>query len=84
MCALFGLVLGVSLMFWISGNAYARGGTYHHSEFVPFSSTTTTRTPPPVTERHQCRGSAGRQSCTRCFRHYLPDASLARPSCVWR
>ena len=35
MCALFGLVLCVSLMFWTSGNAYARGGTYHRAEFVP-------------------------------------------------
>lgn len=83
MCALLGLVLCVSLMFWTSGNAYARGGTYHHAEFVPFNSKTT-RPPPQVTERHQCRGSAGSQSCTRCFTHYLPDASLARPTCVWR
>ena len=65
MRALFGLVLCVSLMFWTSGNAYARGGTYHHAEFVLFSSKMATRKPPLVAEHRQCQRSAGHQPCTR-------------------
>ena len=68
MRTLFGSMVCVGLMSWTPNSTYARGGTYHHAEFVPFSSITTIRKPaPPVTERHKCRWFAGRYFCTRRF-----------------
>jgi hypothetical protein len=42
MCKLSLSILCIGAALVISSGAYARGGTYHHAEFVPLRSQTTT------------------------------------------
>ncbi len=60
MRVLFGLLLCVSLMLWTSNDAYARGGTYHHAEFVPFRSEMAAHKSAPAIETHQHRRFTGK------------------------
>ena len=58
--------LCVVLTFAIPSAAAAKGGTYHHAEFVPLSSITATKQPAKGSNGcHQCRCFKGAQPCVR-------------------
>ena len=44
MCKLSLSILCIGAALVLSSSAFARGGTYHHAEFVPLKSATTTAT----------------------------------------
>ena len=43
------------LMFGICSSAYARGGTYHHADFIPLKSIETAKKPLNATVHHRHR-----------------------------
>jgi hypothetical protein len=45
------------MMLGICRDAYARGGTYHHSDFVPVRSIEMTKKPANATVRHPHRAT---------------------------
>jgi hypothetical protein len=63
MCKLSCWALCVVLTFAIPSAAAARGGTYYHAEFVPFSSITATKEP---------ANGSNRRHHYRCFKGVQP------------
>jgi hypothetical protein len=63
MCKLPWVMLCVGLMFATCSSTYARGGTYHHAEFVPLSAVKATKKAAP--KGHPCPCFTGGPPCTR-------------------
>jgi hypothetical protein len=51
------LILCTAMMLGICRDAYARGGTYHHSDFVPLRSIEITKKPVNATVRRPHRAT---------------------------
>jgi hypothetical protein len=65
MCKLSWVVLCVGLMLATCSSADAKGGTYHHAEFVPLSAVKATKKAVTAPKGHPCPCFTGGPLCTR-------------------